>query len=54
MSSGLADMVPGHKMCCLCFEFVPFSDLYEDARGFKWDICKPCQARDPGPEVGDA
>lgn len=40
----IADMVPGHKMCCLCFEFIPIDDLYVDREGQKWDTCKPCNA----------
>lgn len=38
----LSDMVPGHKMCCLCFEYIPYEELYVDSTGQKWDMCQPC------------
>ena len=40
----LADLVPGHKMCCSCCELIPFDDLYVDEDGQKWDFCVPCKA----------
>lgn len=42
----LSDMVPDHKMCCLCFEYIPYDELYVDFTGQKWDMCKPCAAYD--------
>lgn len=36
----LSDMVPGHKMCCICFEYIPYDDLWVDQDGQKWDMCK--------------
>ena len=39
-----ADMVPGHKMCPVCFEYTPFEDLWVDKDGQKWDMCRPCGA----------
>lgn len=40
----LSDMVPGHKMCCICFEYIPVEDLFVDPSGQKWDLCNPCNA----------
>lgn len=35
--------VPGHRLiCCLCMEWVEFSDLYVDPAGGTWDYCVPC------------
>lgn len=30
-------------ICGICVEWVSHDDLYVDADGQKWDICKPCQ-----------
>ena len=38
----ITDMVPGHKMCCVCFNFIPYDELYVDNDGQKWDNCVPC------------
>lgn len=29
-------------VCGICVEWTPFDDLYMDASGTPWDICKPC------------
>ena len=36
--------MPTHKGCCICFEFVPVEDLWQDLDGSRWDMCKPCGA----------
>jgi hypothetical protein len=38
----LSDIVPGHRMCCICFEYISIDSLYIDAKGQKWDECTPC------------
>ena len=35
-------MVPGHKMCCICFEYISLDDLWVDIDGQKYDMCRPC------------
>jgi len=32
----------GRKMCCICLEFKTREELFDDARGHKWDICRGC------------
>lgn len=31
-----------HKMCCYCFEYVPFGELWVDDDGQRWDACEGC------------
>lgn len=44
MVTMIADWIPGHKMCCICFEYIQVYDLWVDRDGQKWDMCKPCAA----------
>lgn len=37
-----------HKMCCICFEFVPVEDLWRDEGGQRWDMCVPCGETEKG------
>lgn len=37
-----------HKMCCLCFEFIPVDELYVDGDGTRWDMCRTCGEREKG------
>jgi hypothetical protein len=36
----------GTVWCCVCFDHFTEDELYVDEDGQKWDICKPCKARD--------
>lgn len=36
-----------HLACCICFEWVLLSEVYEDETG-KWDMCKPCGVSERG------
>jgi hypothetical protein len=36
-----------HKMCCLCFDFIPVEDLFICEHESRWDQCKPCAAENP-------
>lgn len=29
-------------MCCICMEWFSLKELFEDARGQKWDMCRGC------------
>lgn len=33
----------GLVWCCLCFDRVEQDELWEDADGVKWDVCKMCK-----------
>ena len=48
----LTDIIPGHKMCCVCFNFIPYDELYIDDKGQKWDNCIPCTPLVLGVEHG--
>jgi hypothetical protein len=30
------------KMCCICMDWFPLEELFEDACGKKWDMCRGC------------
>jgi hypothetical protein len=32
----------GRRMCAICFEWQTREELFEDAKGQKWDICGDC------------
>jgi hypothetical protein len=32
----------GRKMCAICLDFKTRDELFEDAKGQKWDMCKRC------------
>lgn len=32
-----------HRMCCICFEYIPVDELYVDDDGQKWDVCQKCE-----------
>jgi hypothetical protein len=34
------------KMCCICMEWFPLAELFEDAHGNKWDMCSGCAKRE--------
>lgn len=36
------DGVLTHKMCCVCFEYIPVGELWQDENGQRWDVCRPC------------
>lgn len=38
--------MPGHMLCCICATFTKFEDLYVDAKGEKWDMCRQCGAKE--------
>lgn len=42
MITRISDMIPGYKMCAICFEAVPVDDVYTDRHGDRWDMCVPC------------
>jgi hypothetical protein len=47
MSSGLGDVYgPDKTMCCLCFGGFFKNELWLDAYGEYWDVCKQCKAEE--------
>lgn len=31
-----------HKLCCICFQYIPFDELWVDDLGQRWDMCVGC------------
>lgn len=39
----------GRRLICeVCVEWTAFEDLYVDAQGQRWDVCRPCAEAEPG------
>jgi len=37
-----------HRMCCICFEYVPVDNLWRDENGQRWDMCQDCGNTEKG------
>jgi hypothetical protein len=46
MSSGLEDLYGDKTMCQLCFGGFWKNELWMDAHGDYWDVCKQCKAEE--------
>ena len=48
--SSIPTIFPDGAMCCICFEWVPVEECWQDTEGQKWDMCGPCGERERGAE----
>jgi len=40
------DRGPNHFMCCICFDWVLYTEAYESETGERWDMCPKCGSRE--------